>query len=202
MLDKTFDFVKNLTHWIFDLDGTLTVAAHDFDAIREQLGLPKNRPILEELENYPPQKAKALFKELEAIEQKIAMDTKDQPGASQLLQKLTDRGIVLGIVTRNSLPNTTITLKQAGLLNFFSKESIISRNCCLPKPDPQGINLLLSRWQAPPQKTVMVGDYKFDLLAGRSAGVKTICLDVTGTRLWYDYADLSVDTLHALSALL
>ena len=35
--------------WIFDLDGTLTVAAHDFDAIRAELGLPQGRPILEAL---------------------------------------------------------------------------------------------------------------------------------------------------------
>ena len=29
--------------WIFDMDGTLTVSAHDFEAIRLELGLPPTR---------------------------------------------------------------------------------------------------------------------------------------------------------------
>ena len=45
--------IKTINHWIFDLDGTLTVAAHDFDKIRGTLGLPRNEPILEVLETYP-----------------------------------------------------------------------------------------------------------------------------------------------------
>ena len=32
-------------HWIFDLDGTLTVAAHDFAAIRRTLGIPPGRDV-------------------------------------------------------------------------------------------------------------------------------------------------------------
>ena len=34
-------------NWIFDLDGTLTVAVHDFDAIRKELGIPAGLPIVE-----------------------------------------------------------------------------------------------------------------------------------------------------------
>ena len=36
-------------HWVFDMDGTLTVAAHDFDAIRRELGVPAGKPLLETL---------------------------------------------------------------------------------------------------------------------------------------------------------
>ncbi|HIN00314.1 MAG TPA: HAD family hydrolase, partial [Deltaproteobacteria bacterium] len=32
-------------YWIFDLDGTLTVAVHDFNAIRNELGIPAGQPI-------------------------------------------------------------------------------------------------------------------------------------------------------------
>ena len=41
---------KNLEHhghWLFDMDGTLTIAMHDFDAMRAELGLPVGVPILE-----------------------------------------------------------------------------------------------------------------------------------------------------------
>ncbi|MEE9219805.1 MAG: HAD family hydrolase, partial [Acidobacteriota bacterium] len=32
------DSILGRTHWIFDLDGTLTTSVHDFEAIREALG--------------------------------------------------------------------------------------------------------------------------------------------------------------------
>ncbi len=43
----------NRKHWVFDMDGTLTIAQHDFDAIRDELGLPDNLPILESLAAMP-----------------------------------------------------------------------------------------------------------------------------------------------------
>ncbi|HCR31850.1 MAG TPA: HAD family hydrolase, partial [Stenotrophomonas sp.] len=27
-------------HWVFDMDGTLTVAMHDFERIKRELGIP------------------------------------------------------------------------------------------------------------------------------------------------------------------
>ena len=40
-------------YWIFDLDGTLTVAVHDFNAIRNELGIPAGQPILKTIESLP-----------------------------------------------------------------------------------------------------------------------------------------------------
>ena len=36
-------------HWIFDMDGTLTISTHDFDYMRKELGLGVDEPILEAL---------------------------------------------------------------------------------------------------------------------------------------------------------
>ena len=41
--------LRERKYWIFDLDGTLTVAVHDFTATRRELDLPPGKPILEEL---------------------------------------------------------------------------------------------------------------------------------------------------------
>ena len=40
-------------YWIFELDGTLTVAVHDFNAIRKELGIPERQPIVEALKSLP-----------------------------------------------------------------------------------------------------------------------------------------------------
>ena len=44
----------------------------------------------------------------------------------------------------------------------------------------------------------MVGDYLFDLQAGRRAGTATIYLDTTGQFTFRDEADLCVKSLHEI----
>jgi phosphoglycolate phosphatase-like HAD superfamily hydrolase len=48
----------------------------------------------------------------------------------------------------------------------------------------------------------MVGDYVFDLEAGRRAGSATVYLDPTGEFPWQDRADLPITTLAEITAML
>jgi phosphoglycolate phosphatase-like HAD superfamily hydrolase len=61
---------------------------------------------------------------------------------------------------------------------------------------------LLSGWKASPDRSVMVGDYLFDLEAGRRAGSATVYLDPTGEFSWQDLADLPIKTLAEITAIL
>lgn len=191
-----------LKHWIFDLDGTLTVAAHDFDEIRRRLGLAGQGPILEALDAMPEARAAPLRQQLAQWELAIARRSRAQPHAHELLATLKARGAQVGILTRNSWRNVEETLAAARLLGFFERDDVITRDCSAPKPSPDGIKLLLQRWQASPAHAVMVGDYLFDLQAGRAAGVITVHLDVTGANAWPEHADHRVESLAELRALL
>jgi HAD superfamily hydrolase (TIGR01509 family) len=188
--------------WIFDMDGTLTVANHDFEAIRETLGLPEGQPILESLAQLPGAEAAEKFEQLYGIEMAIAETTQAQPAARELLTQLRSAGKNCGILTRNSKTIAHRTLEACGLLPFFTDATILSRDCCAPKPKPDGIHRLLNYWQAIPDNSVMVGDYLFDLLAGRNAGSATVHLDVTGTFSWPEHTDCGVENLEALMALI
>jgi HAD superfamily hydrolase (TIGR01509 family) len=188
--------------WIFDMDGTLTVANHDFEAIRETLGLPAGQPILEALGQLPGAEAAEKYGQLYEIEMAIAETTQAQPAARELLTQLRSQGKNCGILTRNSKSIAHRTLEACGLLAFFTDITIISRDCCAPKPQPDGIHRLLDYWQMLPDASVMVGDYLFDLLAGRNAGTATVHLDVTGTFSWPEHTDCGVENLEALMALI
>jgi HAD superfamily hydrolase (TIGR01509 family) len=188
--------------WIFDMDGTLTVANHDFEAIRETLGLPAGQPILESLAQLPGAEAAEKFEQLYEIEMAIAETTQAQPAAKKLLTQLRSAGKNCGILTRNSKTIAHRTLEACGLLAFFTDATILSRDCCAPKPQPDGIHRLLDYWQTIPETSVMVGDYLFDLLAGRNAGAVTVHLDVTGTFSWPEHTDYGVENLQALIALI
>jgi HAD superfamily hydrolase (TIGR01509 family) len=182
--------------WIFDMDGTLTIANHDFEAIRAELDLPSGQPILEALAQLPAAEAQPRWAKLDEIELEIAQTTQSQPGAGELLERLRSlHGNRIGILTRNSKSIAHQTLAACGLLEFFEPEAILSRDCCAPKPKPDGILQLLQRWDATPDRGVMVGDYVFDLLAGRNAGTATVHLDVTGSFAWSAHADCCVTEL-------
>ena len=177
------------------MDGTLTVGIHDFDGIKRSLGLPLDEPILEALTRVPEPQASQLRQQLTVIERQLAGQACRQAGAYELLSMLANQGCRLGVLTRNSKPTAEATLAVCGLDHFFEPAYILSRDCCAPKPSPAGILHLLTAWQAPPQEAVMVGDYVFDLEAGRQAGTATVYIDPTGAFPWQATADASVTTL-------
>jgi len=185
--------------WIFDMDGTLTVAVHDFAAIRAELGLQPALPILEQIARLPPARAGEVMARLDAIELELAAQARAAEGAVELLERLASRGARVGIVTRNSFANAQATLRACALEDFFAPGCVLGREAAAPKPDPSGIARLLAHWGGAPHEAVMVGDYRWDLLAGRAAGALTVYVDPEREFPFAELADLSVDSLAALA---
>jgi len=184
------------------MDGTLTMAMHDFDAIRSALGLPQGQPILEAIAERPKAEAARLHQELDDLEIKLAYKAQMQPGADTLLELLKSRGCSLGILTRNGRQIADITLEAAGIHQFFEPDHIVSRDCCAAKPLPEGVHLLMQRWHCDADNTVMTGDYLYDLKAGFDAGTATVHLDVNGEFPWPEMTTAGVKSLQALIELI
>ena len=190
--------ISRCSHWVFDLDGTLTVAVHDFAAIRRELEIPAGSDILGHLSSLPVHHAQALHERLQEIELELAGLTRAAEGALALLQHLRDSGAQRGILTRNTRENALRTLELVGLGGFFDPAHVLGRDEALPKPDPDGILRLARIWGIDPGTTVMVGDYQYDLQAGRSAGALTVHVDTTRSFRWPELSDVSVGTLAEL----
>lgn len=189
------NLIKQRNHWIFDLDGTLTVSAHDFEHIRRELGLAPETPILEALHAMPEAEAAPLWEQLNELEFYYAGKSSVMQGAPELLQKLHNDGRQLAILTRNTMPVVQQTLEACRLQHFFPVEHILDRDACIPKPSPDGVRHLLDFWRADADDTVMVGDYLYDLEAGKGAGVATIHVDTRGDVDWSEYTDIRVEGL-------
>jgi HAD superfamily hydrolase (TIGR01509 family) len=189
------NLLKHRGHWIFDLDGTLTVSAHDFEHMRNELGLEPQVPILEALQAMPEDKAAPLWEALNELEFYYAGKASIMQGANALLQKLHDNGRQLAILTRNTMPVVKHTLEACSIDQFFPLDHILDRDSCIPKPSPDGIQRLLKFWQADADDTVMVGDFLYDLEAGKGAGVATVHLDTRGDVDWSEFTDIRVEGL-------
>jgi len=157
---------------IFDLDGTLADSLLDFDAIRAEIGLAPGLPILEQLADATPAeraRAEEIMRrhELTAIAGATLTD-----GCADLLDRLATRAIPIGILTRN-VREVVETFARMFDLRF---QAIYTREDGPHKPAPDGVLALCEKLGSRPEETLTVGDYKFDVIAGRRAGCRTVLL--------------------------
>lgn len=185
-------------HWVFDLDGTLTEPAHDFAAIRQELEIPPESDILGHLDELPEAEARERLRRLDEIEIAIAARAKPAAGAAKLMAALAERGVRVGILTRNTRDNAWTSLTVIGLDAYFDREAVIGRDEAEPKPHPDGVLKLQALWGAEAEDVVVVGDYLFDLQTGRAAGAATVHVYGGVVGRWPEWTDLGVESLHEL----
>ncbi|MGA2171742.1 MAG: HAD family hydrolase [Sedimentisphaerales bacterium] len=161
---------------IFDLDGTITEPFFDFDAIRREMGLPPDAgPILELMEKMTPQQRADAERILLSHEEKAVAESTLNPGARETLDALRQRGIRIGILTRNKRDNVFAVADKHGL----KFDAVVGREEGPVKPDAFGVEYLCRQFGVKPQETLVVGDYLFDLLCAKAAGAVSVLLLVS-----------------------
>jgi HAD superfamily hydrolase (TIGR01509 family) len=175
-------------HWVFDMDGTLTLAVHDFEAIKRALDIPLAEDILGHLASLPEAVAAAKHAWLLEHERELALASQPAPGAIELVRELRGRGCRLGILTRNAHELALLTLQAIGLDDCFAVPDVIGRDEAPPKPDPGGLLHFARVWKVAPSELVMVGDYRFDLECARAAGARSVLVNLAENP-WPELAD-------------
>lgn len=170
--------LARIRHWVFDMDGTLTLAAHDFPAIKRALDIPQEDDILGHLAALPADVAATKHRWLLEHERGLALASKPAKGAVELVRELSGRGYNLGILTRNARELAYVTLEAIGIADCFAVHDVLGRDEAAPKPDPGGLLKLAGAWNVQPSEMVMVGDYQFDLACGRAAGTQTVLVNL------------------------
>jgi len=168
---------KRIKGVLFDFDGTLTLpGALDFQAIRREMNCPPDIPILEWLETVPAERKPPLMKILESAEEKAAEESLPNVGAEECLLTLRDKGVLLGIITRNSLPSVRVALERFETVRLLDFSTVITRDDSLPKPHPDGVHKACERMGLAASELMVVGDFRFDVIAGKAAGACTVLL--------------------------
>ncbi|VXB24559.1 HAD family hydrolase [Pseudomonas sp. 8AS] len=184
-------------HWVFDMDGTLTIAVHDFEAIKRALEIPASDDILHHLAALPADEAAAKHAWLLEHERELALAAQPAPGAVALVRELQQRDCRLGILTRNAHELALLTLQAIGLGDCFATADVVGRDEAPPKPHPGGLLQLAGQWQVAPQQLVMVGDYRFDLDCARAAGAFGVLVNLPDNP-WPELTDCFAVDCHAL----
>ena len=157
---------------IFDLDGTLTEPLLDFDAIRREIGIGSGLPILEALADASPAEKARAEEILRRHELAAIADARLSDGCLELLDVLAAHQVPASILTRNMRDAVSAFTRRFDL----SFAAVYTREDGPPKPAPDGAAWLCRTMGAAPADTLAVGDYKYDVMAARTAGCRTALL--------------------------
>jgi len=155
---------------IFDLDGTLVNSYLDFDAMRSEMGILAGKPILEALEQMDGFEAARCSKILERHELNGATKANIITGVRDFLELIDGQHLQRAVVTRNSRSMAEVMLSRCSL----QFNVVITREDGPVKPDPWAIHHICNLWGVESKRVVVIGDFEFDIEAGKSAGATTV----------------------------
>ena len=169
---------------VFDFDGTLTTPGHiDFAAIRSDIGCPAELSILAFIDTLSDTDRRSAKGILDAYEMDAASQVGPAPGLEETVEYLKSHSIRMGILTRNTLLAVRRSLERITCCKESDFSSLITRDDNIPvKPDPAGVIETARRLGTKPDRVLVVGDYIYDIEAGRRAGATTVFLDALPDR--------------------
>jgi len=176
---------------IFDMDGTLSDSIETYLYIANKaavsVGLKFNREqVLASLANRAriwdgllpddSPRREEIIKKMNTVMMKIYTDVTPRvkvfPNLGQVLKKLKDYNIKMGVVT-GSLGLSLTPLYKSRLEHYF--QVMISAEDGYPgKPAPDSMIACLGQMNAEPERTIVVGDTPVDIIVGRKSGALTI----------------------------
>jgi HAD superfamily hydrolase (TIGR01549 family) len=128
--------------------------------------------IIEGINSLPEGERRKAWEIVERMEVEAAETAFIHPEAIELFDWMDARGLKRGIITRNCRASIDVIVRRIG----HDLGVIIAREDAEPKPAPNGVLLALDRLGVEPEDTFMVGDFAFDIEAGKTAGCRTIFL--------------------------
>ena len=162
---------------VFDLDGTLLVPRIDFKNLRRKLGVPEGESLLDFVESKRSPEMDSLRKILVDEEKRAARLSTLMPGARETLAWLSEAGIRLGVLTRNSRDSWEEAWRRCRLDEI---QNVVTREDAPIKPDPRALEPFFREWGVRPSEVVHIGDYLYDLQIAHAAGTHSILLNSGG----------------------
>lgn len=187
------DWFKKIRAIIFDFDGTLAFLNIDFllmrrevfelvdefevnrDSVRETYLLEIIDEVYHFLMERGPSIAETFYEKAYQILYQVEMDAASRgsllPGVKELLISLRNKGLKIGIITRNCEEAVRRVFPEIDHYCdvFISRDSIRKA-----KPHPDHLNAVTERLGIYGEEAVMIGDHPLDIQAGKRVGMRTI----------------------------
>jgi HAD superfamily hydrolase (TIGR01549 family) len=180
----------NIKAVIFDLDGTITKTSVKFAPYRQEIGTLE-KDVLKYIQTLDVEKQVKMYNLLADYEYRIQQDCMLNEGFLEIMNFLKEKNIQSGIITRSSRKHANKVIEK---LNIPIKV-VIGRDDVSPKPSGEPLILMSKLLSVSREKMLFVGDFLWDIQAGKNAGVKTVLLLTSYSK---DFAHLSDYVIHNL----
>ena len=200
---------------IFDLDGTLVDSTREIHHaicmtlqdwklpprdLQETAGLVGQPPSSFFEQTIPPSDidlaVHTFRRHLESI---LGTESTLYEGTFELLEQCQDRGLVMGIASNKSNRLAQLVVEKLGIAEFFG--AVIGTDGIPSKPSPQVV--VKAMVQLNMAEGLMIGDTSADIVAGKSAGLRTVgIMHGPGGGAGLTGADWVTRDMHSLKELL
>jgi HAD superfamily hydrolase (TIGR01549 family) len=177
---------------LFDMDGVIIESVLDLAQIKVEIFGSPDIFIIEGIITLPENEREAAWLKVEEMEVEAAKTAIIHPEAAELFDWMDSKGLKRGIITRNGKASIEVIKQRIGR----DLGLVVAREDAEPKPAPDGVLLAMEKLGVTGDSTLMVGDFRFDIEAGKSAGCRTVFLRTP------KFADLEVDADYEVSSLM
>ncbi|MCG8671066.1 MAG: HAD-IA family hydrolase [Pseudomonadales bacterium] len=178
---------KSIKAFIFDLDGTLVTSDIDFAELQNEIGCDVGGDVLRYAASQKDEYESArIMSVIEKFELNDAEQSQLIDGALRFVSRLQNTGFPLAVVTRNFRAAASRKIARAQLP--IPTEWLVTREDAPPKPAPDALLMLATKWQLLPHEVAYVGDYHFDVDAALNASMVS-CLRLNEYSRGTEYAE-------------
>jgi pyrophosphatase PpaX len=134
-------------------------------------------PSREVLKRLAPDRIEELLDIWLAYQHELLHETRLFPGIIDLLDRLSQAGLAIGVVTGQNKSELDATRRHIAIDDLIHTW-ISADDAPFPKPHPSPVRVALNEFGCPPPEAIMIGDSHLDIQAGRTAGT------LVGAAIW------------------
>ena len=169
---------------ILDWDGVIAETSLDFGPIRCRFFGGRRAPLLEEAAKMAEPQKSEFMKAIEDEEMRGAALSTEVEGARRLTEYLDAHAIPWCVLSRNCLASIELA---ARLIGFQLPSNTFAREAPHVKPDPRAMSDAANALGVPEESCLVVGDFLYELLGARRAGMRCALVQRDGD--WKTLAD-------------
>lgn len=173
--------------WILDWDGVLAATHLSFAPLYERFFGGQRVMLLEALPTLEPDQREELAAMLVSLEMEGAERAEAVPGARDLVAWIERHELPWAVVSRNC---RGAILRAAEVMGLPLPPLVFSREEEPVKPDPEALRRAARTLGVSYGSCVVVGDYLYDILGARRAGMRAILVE-RGPESWDHWADVA-----------
>ena len=179
---------------LFDWDGVIADTRLDFSEVKRRYYGDRPAMLLEDAVTLASESRESLMRDLEELEVRGAENASLVPGVSEILEWVEESGIPWAVVSHNCRRSI---LTAADRIGVTLPRIVRSRDDGdRVKPDPEALREVCSQLGADATDTLLIGDYIYDMMGARRAGMRGILVRKTIQDGWEQWLECHYTSMY------